>query len=76
MVNILGDGAGDTLGGIDDLLGEQMLKLHLYGKTNAALRRKMGHFTVMADTIDEALEKAERGRRALHWVDERAAALR
>jgi hypothetical protein len=35
----------------------------------------MGHFTVMADTIDEALEKAERGRRALHWVDERAAAL-
>jgi 5-(carboxyamino)imidazole ribonucleotide synthase len=76
MVNILGDGAGDTLGGLDELLQEQMLKLHLYGKSNAALRRKMGHFTVMADSIDEALEKAERGRRALHWVDERAAALR
>jgi hypothetical protein len=36
----------------------------------------MGHFTVLSDTVDEALEKAERGRRALHWIDDRAAALR
>jgi 5-(carboxyamino)imidazole ribonucleotide synthase len=76
MANILGDGAGDTLGGIDELLRERDLKLHVYGKVHAALRRKMGHFTVLGDTIDEALEKAERGRRVLHWIDDRAAAVR
>lgn len=76
MANILGDGAGDTLGGIDDLLRERDLKLHVYGKVHAALRRKMGHFTVLGDSIDDALEKAERGRRVLHWIDDRATALR
>jgi 5-(carboxyamino)imidazole ribonucleotide synthase len=76
MANILGDGAGDTLGGIDDLLRERDLKLHIYGKVHAAVRRKMGHFTVLGDSIDDALEKAERGRSVLHWVDDRAAALR
>ncbi len=75
MVNILGEGAGDTLGGIDELLRERDLKLHVYGKAHAALRRKMGHFTVLGDTIDEALQKAERGRSTLRWIDNRAAAV-
>jgi 5-(carboxyamino)imidazole ribonucleotide synthase len=76
MTNILGGGAGDTLAGLDELLRERDLKLHIYGKAHAALRRKMGHFTVLASTVDEALEKAERGRLLLHWIDDRAAALR
>ena len=76
MVNILGAGAGDTLGGLDELLRERDLKLHVYGKAHAALRRKMGHFTVLGDTIDDALAKAERGRDALRWIDDRAAAVR
>jgi 5-(carboxyamino)imidazole ribonucleotide synthase len=76
MANILGENQGDTLGGMDDLLRERDLKLHVYGKAHAALRRKMGHFTVLGETLDEALEKAERGRQALHWIDDRAAALR
>jgi 5-(carboxyamino)imidazole ribonucleotide synthase len=76
MVNVLGAGAGDTLGGIDELLREPLLKLHVYGKAHAALRRKMGHFTVLGETLDAALAKAERGRGVLHWVDDRAAAVR
>jgi 5-(carboxyamino)imidazole ribonucleotide synthase len=76
MANILGENRGDTLGGVDDLLRERDLKLHVYGKAHAALRRKMGHFTVLGATVDEALQKAERGRQVLHWVDDRAAALR
>ncbi len=76
MTNILGAGAGDTLAGLDQLLRERDLKLHIYGKVHAALRRKMGHFTVLGSTVDDALEKAERGRRLLHWIDDRAAALR
>jgi len=76
MVNVLGAGAGDTLGGIEDLLREPLLKLHVYGKAHAALRRKMAHFTVLGETVEDALEKAERGRSRLHWIDDRAAALR
>ncbi|HEX3468400.1 MAG TPA: 5-(carboxyamino)imidazole ribonucleotide synthase [Candidatus Elarobacter sp.] len=76
MVNILGEGAGDTLGGVDELLRERDIKLHVYGKAHAALRRKMGHFTVLGDTVDDALAKAERGRGALRWIDDRAAAIR
>jgi 5-(carboxyamino)imidazole ribonucleotide synthase len=76
MVNVLGGGAGDTLAGIDELLRERDLKLHVYGKAHAALRRKMAHFTVLGDTVEDALAKAERGRGVLHWIDDRAAALR
>ena len=76
MVNILGQGEGDTLGGLDELLRERDLKLHVYGKAHAALRRKMGHFTVLGPSTADALLKAERGRHMLHWIDDRAAALR
>lgn len=67
MVNILGSGEGDRLDGIEELLSDPAVKLHLYGKTHAAMRRKMGHFTVRAQTIDEALKKAEIGRSRLFW---------
>ncbi|HYZ16810.1 MAG TPA: 5-(carboxyamino)imidazole ribonucleotide synthase [Candidatus Acidoferrum sp.] len=76
MVNILGENTGDTLGGIEELLRERDLKLHIYGKAHAALRRKMAHFTVLGETVEDALAKAERGRRIVHWIDDRAAAAR
>lgn len=71
MVNILGTGTGDRLDGIEDVLRETDLKLHLYGKTHAALRRKMGHFTVMAPDVPAALAIAERARARLRWGDRR-----
>ena len=67
MVNVLGAGAGDQLKGIAELLRDPDVKLHVYGKRHAALRRKMAHFTVRAKTIESALAKAEAGRGALHW---------
>jgi 5-(carboxyamino)imidazole ribonucleotide synthase len=67
MVNVLGSGTGDRLVGVNALLEDPDLKLHLYGKRHAALRRKMGHFTVLAHTLDAALEKAEAGRGKLGW---------
>jgi len=72
MVNILGGGNGDELGGVDDLLRDPDVALHLYGKAHAALRRKMGHFTVLGADADDALRRAERGRTQLHWIDNRA----
>jgi 5-(carboxyamino)imidazole ribonucleotide synthase len=67
MVNILGAGSGDRLEGIDELLREPDLKLHLYGKRHAALRRKMGHFTIVAPTLDEALAKAQTAQGLVSW---------
>jgi 5-(carboxyamino)imidazole ribonucleotide synthase len=71
MVNILGTGAGDRLGGIADVLADPDLTLHIYGKAHAAMRRKMAHFTVLGTSVDDAIARAERARAALHWVDER-----
>jgi 5-(carboxyamino)imidazole ribonucleotide synthase len=67
MVNIIGDGGGDVLLGVDEVLAEAGLALHLYGKSVAAAKRKMGHFTVLADTSDQALAKAEAARGKLRW---------
>jgi 5-(carboxyamino)imidazole ribonucleotide synthase len=71
MVNILGSGTGDRLDGIEAILRENDLKLHLYGKAHAALRRKMGHFTVSAADVASALVVAERARSQLRWSDRR-----
>ncbi|MBC5809371.1 MAG: 5-(carboxyamino)imidazole ribonucleotide synthase [Candidatus Eremiobacteraeota bacterium] len=67
MMNILGTGEGDVLEGSAELLREPELKLHLYGKRHAALRRKMGHFTVLGSSVAEALAKASEGRSLLSW---------
>jgi len=71
MVNVLGSGSGDHLDGIAEVLREPDLKLHLYGKAHAALRRKMGHFTILAQSVDSAIEIAQRARARLRWIDRR-----
>jgi 5-(carboxyamino)imidazole ribonucleotide synthase len=71
MVNILGTGEGNVLEGVRDILRDPGLKLHMYGKANASLRRKMAHFTVLGESIDDAIARAERARAALHWADDR-----
>jgi 5-(carboxyamino)imidazole ribonucleotide synthase len=67
MMNILGAGTGDVLAGTDELLRDPAVKLHMYGKSHAALRRKMGHFTVTAPTVDEASAKARAYSDLLFW---------
>jgi 5-(carboxyamino)imidazole ribonucleotide synthase len=65
MVNILGDAwawRGDELVGEPDwtaILGTPGAKLHLYGKREPRVGRKMGHFTVTADTIEQAFALAK-----------------
>ena len=67
MINIIGDGTGDILSGVEDVLREENLSLHLYGKTGARLKRKMGHFTVLGNTVEETREKAVKMRARLSW---------
>ena len=58
MANLLGDlwenGEPDWAGA----LAIPGVKLHLYGKSEPQPRRKMGHITAIADSVDVAVEKA------------------
>ncbi|HET7522342.1 MAG TPA: 5-(carboxyamino)imidazole ribonucleotide synthase [Bacillales bacterium] len=55
MVNILGEDLESALFSIDQYAD---VKFHLYGKDAAKPKRKMGHVTILADRVEEALEKA------------------
>lgn len=59
MVNILGDAWTGRSPDFASLLCDPSAKLHLYGKKQARPGRKMGHFTVLAETADEALARAK-----------------
>jgi 5-(carboxyamino)imidazole ribonucleotide synthase len=65
MVNLLGDiwqrGEPDWA----EALALNDLKLHLYGKREARLGRKMGHLTALADSPIDATDKARAARQAL-----------
>jgi 5-(carboxyamino)imidazole ribonucleotide synthase len=67
MVNILGDGRGDTLHGVAELLRRPAVAFHLYGKARAPAKRKMGHFTVLGETAEAALAEARAARALLRW---------
>ncbi len=61
MVNLLGDIWGE--GGAEPnwavLMQAPNAKLHLYGKKEPRPGRKMGHFCVLAETVESAIEQAE-----------------
>lgn len=64
MLNILGDVWFDESGNKRTPAWDKVLcipgaKLHLYGKNDARRARKMGHCTVIAPTVDEALARAK-----------------
>jgi 5-(carboxyamino)imidazole ribonucleotide synthase len=56
MVNILGQHQQPLLDKIADL---QDWKIHLYGKKEAKYKRKMGHVTLLRETVEQALTEAE-----------------
>ena len=56
MVNMLGD---LWLPDWDVIFAQSNIKLHLYGKTEARAGRKMGHFNVLAENIESAINSAE-----------------
>ena len=61
MVNLLGhpDHTGPVqYEGLEKCLRLEGVKVHIYGKTMTKPYRKMGHVTVVADTIEGAKEKA------------------
>lgn len=72
MVNVLGTGPDRParLRGVEAALADPGVHLHVYGKRRVFERRKMGHLTVVADDLDEALARARSARAALTWEDQ------
>lgn len=68
MVNLLGirDGSGVPQD-ITKVLKHNDIWLHLYNKKKSRKGRKMGHITAMADTPEEALEKATKAANDIIW---------
>jgi 5-(carboxyamino)imidazole ribonucleotide synthase len=58
MVNLLGDLWRKGEPEWEQVLRHPDVKLHLYGKRDARPGRKMGHYTVLAETTDAALRLA------------------
>ncbi len=67
MVNILGEGNGNELIGVEEVLRDSNVKLHLYGKKVAKAKRKMGHLTALAGSVEEAIERALSAHKKLRW---------
>jgi 5-(carboxyamino)imidazole ribonucleotide synthase len=68
MMNILGipDYSGEySFKGIEKALSVPGFKLHFYGKRITKPQRKLGHFTVTAERIEEALSRARRVKKLL-----------
>jgi 5-(carboxyamino)imidazole ribonucleotide synthase len=75
MVNLLGDlwylaDGSEREPSWEKVLVIPEVKLHLYGKQQARIGRKMGHITVVAETLDRALEIVQRVREILGIGDD------
>jgi 5-(carboxyamino)imidazole ribonucleotide synthase len=71
LLNVLGDVWYDEAGKTREpdwsyVLAEPNAKLHLYGKKDARLGRKMGHITVLGNTVPDALARANALAAKLH----------
>lgn len=65
MCNLLGDLWQRGVPDWNIILKNPNAKLHLYGKENARTGRKMGHFTVVAQEVDDALKEARAAKQLL-----------
>jgi 5-(carboxyamino)imidazole ribonucleotide synthase len=69
MVNLLGDVWGGHFPKFENVLSESRSYLHLYGKKDARAGRKMGHITVLDDSVEQASERAKSIRERVHWAE-------
>jgi len=68
MRNLLGDAGEDgraVVTGVDEVLAIPGARLHIYGKAEVKPKRKMGHITVIADTLEDAVKNGEKAHKAL-----------
>lgn len=71
MINLLGEEGykgSARLIGVEEALKIPEVHVHFYGKEMTAPKRKMGHVTILAKSIDLALEKAEKIRKMMKVI--------
>lgn len=60
MINLLGHGKGSGApAGIQDALNCPGAHVHVYGKSTSAPLRKMGHLTMLGETVEETLQRVQ-----------------
>jgi len=59
MINLLGQHIPGMQAAVAHLLAIEGLHLHVYGKAEARRDRKMGHVTILAESVEEALARAQ-----------------
>lgn len=73
MVNVLGE-VGHVgkpkIEGLEEALAIEGLSFHFYGKKETRPYRKMGHFTILDEDVERALQKALKAMRVLRVVSE------
>jgi 5-(carboxyamino)imidazole ribonucleotide synthase len=68
MINVLGpEGVAGiySIKGLKGLFSIPGLKLHVYGKKISKPNRKLGHVTIVAETVEDAILRAEIAKRTL-----------
>ncbi|MDR2532373.1 MAG: 5-(carboxyamino)imidazole ribonucleotide synthase [Oscillospiraceae bacterium] len=67
MVNLLGESSGvPALTGLEQAYRENSnIRVHLYGKEESKKGRKMGHFTVIDETVEGAIAGAENAKKII-----------
>ncbi|NBC83085.1 MAG: 5-(carboxyamino)imidazole ribonucleotide synthase [Bacteroidetes bacterium] len=63
MINLLGERGHEgpvKYEGLQEAMAVEGVKIHLYGKKTTRPMRKMGHVTVIDDSLSKAFEKAEK----------------
>ena len=71
MINLLGEKKQEgpaVYQGLEEILSMEETYVHLYGKKNTKPFRKMGHVTVLGDSLDEAMSKAKKIKSVLKVV--------
>jgi 5-(carboxyamino)imidazole ribonucleotide synthase len=60
MVNILGNRTGGArITGVTEALASEGTSIHIYGKEETRPERKMGHITVTAGNLEDAMQRAQ-----------------
>lgn len=68
MRNLLGEEGSQgkvQISGADEALSISGTFLHIYGKENSYPKRKMGHITVISDSLSDAIHKGEQAKQAI-----------
>lgn len=67
MINIIGDrNEKACLKNVDEVLNSSKTYLHIYGKEETRIGRKMGHITVLDNDLQKAIETANYCREKIH----------